>query len=555
MIIHNPIFTGSLSLNGTNLSTSNLVTTGSNTFAGIQTVNSNLIVTGSITAQTLVVQTITSSVDFVTGSTRFGSVIDNTHQFTGSVGISGSLSGSSATFSSSTTANNYIATSTGNANVFNAASATTGWVQVAMNNTSGSAILGVEGNTGGTTTNGSLAYATVLRNYTNTALQIATNNIVRATITSGGSVLVSSTSSENSVFKLQVGDRGSDTRTLFAPNNGFALALANGASSLWYMGVNAQTSANGLQFYSNELGSAVMTMTTAGNVGIGTTSPQAFLHIAGQNGTNTLTLGTSNNYEIFITGSDSANIYHASPNQAIYLNTNGGPLYLGPSSASTLLTVTGSNVGIGTSTPTATLQVRGPNAVGTFFDAQNAGAGGAVFSRINAGSFPYNQYLFNNGYVGVGATSPLSKLEVNGTIKSTELDAPNRQTIIKSSGIAGTLSGTLTISVPTMSDGAGSIGYGGFSCEVYIAGYDAKYCHVWFSGYVNGGVSAAEVTILRSSGGWAANMIDNGAQGQTFIVDIPAASIVHPTARIIWNKGGSNNSAGTNGELITATWS
>jgi len=60
-------------------------TTGSNTFTGIQTINSNLVVTGSITAQTLVVQTITSSVDFVTGSTRFGSILANTHVFSGSV--------------------------------------------------------------------------------------------------------------------------------------------------------------------------------------------------------------------------------------------------------------------------------------------------------------------------------------------------------------------------------------------------------------------------------------------------------------------------------------
>jgi hypothetical protein len=80
-------FTASqLVLNGT------YATTGSNTFTGIQTINSNLIVTGSITAQTLVVQTITSSVDFVTGSTRFGSSLStSTHQFTGSVSITGSL--------------------------------------------------------------------------------------------------------------------------------------------------------------------------------------------------------------------------------------------------------------------------------------------------------------------------------------------------------------------------------------------------------------------------------------------------------------------------------
>jgi hypothetical protein len=42
-------------------------------------------VAGNITAQTLVVQTITSSVDFVTGSTRFGTILDNTHVFSGSV--------------------------------------------------------------------------------------------------------------------------------------------------------------------------------------------------------------------------------------------------------------------------------------------------------------------------------------------------------------------------------------------------------------------------------------------------------------------------------------
>jgi hypothetical protein len=48
-------------------------------------------VRNTLTAQTLVVQTITSSVDFVTGSTRFGSLLDNTHVFTGSVSMTGSF--------------------------------------------------------------------------------------------------------------------------------------------------------------------------------------------------------------------------------------------------------------------------------------------------------------------------------------------------------------------------------------------------------------------------------------------------------------------------------
>jgi len=60
-------------------SASNAVTAQTASFANAFTV------AGTLTAQTLVVQTITSSVDFVTGSTRFGSILGNTHVFSGSV--------------------------------------------------------------------------------------------------------------------------------------------------------------------------------------------------------------------------------------------------------------------------------------------------------------------------------------------------------------------------------------------------------------------------------------------------------------------------------------
>ena len=55
-------------------------------------IGNNLTVVGTITAQKLVVQVITSSTEFVTGSTIFGSQLTDTHQFTGSVSITGSLS-------------------------------------------------------------------------------------------------------------------------------------------------------------------------------------------------------------------------------------------------------------------------------------------------------------------------------------------------------------------------------------------------------------------------------------------------------------------------------
>jgi hypothetical protein len=61
-------------------------------FADTASSADNFTVRGTLTAQTIVAQTITSSTDFVSGSTRFGSLLSNTHQFTGSVSITGSLS-------------------------------------------------------------------------------------------------------------------------------------------------------------------------------------------------------------------------------------------------------------------------------------------------------------------------------------------------------------------------------------------------------------------------------------------------------------------------------
>jgi len=63
----------------------------SSSFAATASSADNFTVRGTLTAQTINVQTITSSIDFVTGSSRFGSTTNNTHQFTGSVSTSGSL--------------------------------------------------------------------------------------------------------------------------------------------------------------------------------------------------------------------------------------------------------------------------------------------------------------------------------------------------------------------------------------------------------------------------------------------------------------------------------
>jgi len=94
MILNSPTISGSLTVTGNIIASGSITLSGSIASASYALSASNaqtasfanaFTVAGNLTAQTLVVQTITSSVDFVTGSTRFGSLLSNTHVFSGSV--------------------------------------------------------------------------------------------------------------------------------------------------------------------------------------------------------------------------------------------------------------------------------------------------------------------------------------------------------------------------------------------------------------------------------------------------------------------------------------
>jgi hypothetical protein len=95
--------TGSLNLSGSNTLigtktiTGSVFISGSKTIIGTTSITGSLLVTGSlntvgtITATTLVVQTITSSISSITGSTNFGSLSSDTHKFTGSLNVTGAF--------------------------------------------------------------------------------------------------------------------------------------------------------------------------------------------------------------------------------------------------------------------------------------------------------------------------------------------------------------------------------------------------------------------------------------------------------------------------------
>ena len=68
-----------------------LAVTGSWTISDNMTVLGNTTVRGTLTARRYHTEFVTSSIIFESGSTRFGDTLDDTHQFTGSVKITGSL--------------------------------------------------------------------------------------------------------------------------------------------------------------------------------------------------------------------------------------------------------------------------------------------------------------------------------------------------------------------------------------------------------------------------------------------------------------------------------
>lgn len=86
----------------------------SNVFSGSVFVSgsitgSNALLNGTLTVQTIVAQTITASTEWITGSSKFGSLVTDTHQFTGSVlapDITGSLFGT-ASWATNTVSSSY----------------------------------------------------------------------------------------------------------------------------------------------------------------------------------------------------------------------------------------------------------------------------------------------------------------------------------------------------------------------------------------------------------------------------------------------------------------
>ena len=452
-------------------------------------------VAGTLTAQTLVVQTITSSVDFVTGSTRFGSTGSNTHVFTGSMSVTGS-----ATF---------IGDILNNGILYLAGSNT-------VQTTDQPHLFRIA--------NGGLGISANKEAAGNQPIIFYTSGSSRLTILGDGNIGIGTTSPVN---KLDI--RISDLSTYSSTSTGSALTLYNTSPTTnGFVGIdfisepssgNAGRAAINMIVTGNGTGDLAfstrntdmgekMRITSTGNVSIGTNSPvstnlvgsvtirksyggdstngattqdyylnQSALYLFGRNSTLSMISNNSEEGEI-IFGNNSTRAY-ARISTGTGASAVGGDMYFKVGSdVERMRITTAGRIGIGTNNPVVNvdiisgsadsikLRVRNTNATGSagiiispegsgagslgdatlFYDVHTtawvAGVDKSDSSKYKIANDVYGDFRANNfftirtnGNVGIGTTNPLKTFEVNGRMST--------QAIVSGGIIAGNIASNM----------------------------------------------------------------------------------------------------------------
>jgi len=273
----------------------------------------------------------------------------------------------------------------------------------------------------------------------NSHFYIRENGTDRVTILSGGAVGIGTTSPDRQLeVEGQAVLRLNATGSYTDPGIDFNVGSSN------EMQIRYRGNPDKLQIYSYGTTSNVVTVQKSnGYVGIGTESPSGTLHVVGSNAI----IDTADGSGLTINrpgNSAHIHLFPAYSSVPTIMGQGAGGLHLGYNSSTAGIRInTSNNVGIGTTSPTELLHVKGTNGAiaidgngssntasikfindnerSRITSAYDTGGGGRLtfHTDTTGGSLVERLRIDNAGNVGIGVTSPSNKLDVAGDIKST----------------------------------------------------------------------------------------------------------------------------------------
>ena len=338
----------------------------------------------------------------------------------------------------------------------------------------------------------------------------------------GGNVGIGTTSPANHIS-------GTET-SLHIQNSNVASINLDSTGGKTY--VISSTAGNNFSIFDDDAGKYRLTISGGGHVGIGTSSPDKLLHVSSSNNSTPVRfeIGSNAKYDF---KANSTSLYTTTFNVDdtgldIGHDSSGRSLNLQTDSTDRLTILGGGNVGIGTTSPGAKLQVEGDLDVRT-----------ASNKNLHIRSFPSFDNFSNQGVgLSMSRTSSDADLMAVGVIETDKLGLFSRSGIIFATGGANAFQHT---SEAVRIDGSGNVGIGTTSPEnnLHIAGDSSVAMTLQAPTHNSSVASTATMNFkYQSSGGSAIGKIElvekstNSFSGK-FVFGLPHSSSGQATRDVL----------------------